>query len=180
MRKSLVAMLLCGYLLLSASPVAAHGERMTTKPEAGSTVGKSPKHVYVNLTEPPASPATMSVKDGCNREVLAILDEVEQTLHATLDPGQPGRWEVTYKAISKVDGHPSKDRFSFRVSGKPDCDAPEPSPEPDGSEEPSGDGDEQAAPPSEGGSSSTLLFVGAGTLVLLGAAFGVRAAGSRR
>ena len=182
MRRTLLA-LVAMMCVTVVGPVAyGHGEKESTKPEQGAHLKKPPKHVYVNLTEAPSQDSSMTVTDGCRRDVVATVESVERTLHATLDAGEPGKWVVKYKIVSAEDGHPSRDDFSFHVGGRKDC-TEEQAEDKEG--EANGQGDD--ADPALGSgadnagesSSSVPLFIGLGAVALIGAAFGIRLASKK-
>lgn len=183
-RKALTATFLAVFVFLLAAPAYAHGERDSTDPESGATLKRPPKHVYVNLTEPPTSDALMNVTDGCGREVLKDLAVVERTLHATLSRGEPGEWRVRYRAISKVDGHATKDTFSFAVSGAKDCSVAPEDPDPEEDPQTAAGDDDSGSDPEEGsglGSGTFVAIIGVlGVLILGGILWTVRSIIAKR
>jgi methionine-rich copper-binding protein CopC len=126
---------LAGLALASLSAVAfAHGDVRSTSPKADAIVESSPKSVAVTLTEAP-SQAVVRAKDGCGKQVITTVSVAQATITGTVTDGaQPGRWAVSWRAISTVDGHPTEGKFAFTVNGVTDCSAeggdPSPSPEP--------------------------------------------------
>ena len=151
-------------IALMATPAFAHAERTSSDPKAGSRVDEAPEHLYINFTEPPTADAQVAVTDGCGRDVVEDVEAQQQTLHMTLAEGQPGRWQVAFRAVSGLDGHSTEDSFGFRVRGKADCSAP---PEDDPSPEPT----EQAAPqPDDDGGFPVLPVVGGLAAVVVVAA----------
>lgn len=167
--------------LLALWPVSAlgHGETTTTDPEAGASLGRSPKTVSVTLSEPPAENAQFTVTDGCGDTVSSDPQVDGDTLSTTISGGEPGKWEAGYRVVSSVDGHMTKDTFGFKVDGKTDCSADEP-------KEPKGSGDDGEAGDGEGGgtargpgdeddgSSFPIVPVAAGTVALVGLALVIR------
>lgn len=168
-----VVILICGVVgLLAMSTVAhAHGDLRGTSPEAGSTLRKAPKRVTITLTEAPTKGADARAVDGCKDRVPAAVSVSANDIVLTLEGGRPGRWKVSYRAVSRVDGHQTKGILGFKVAGKKDCSAPE---EEDQVEAPGNPGIvDNPDPPDEGGT-SWLLWVLGGTVVLVGGAFLVR------
>jgi copper resistance protein C len=167
-------------LLLALWPAAAfgHGETTTTDPENGATLGSAPKQVAVTLTEPPAKDAELEVVDGCGDIVSANAKVDGQVLSTEISKGEPGNWEASYRIVSAVDGHPTKDAWTFKVDGKKDCSADEPE-EPKGNGNPNsnGDGDAgtaQGPEEEDDGSSFPVVPIAAGTAALVGLALFIR------
>jgi copper resistance protein C len=168
-------------LLLALWPAAAfgHGETTTTDPKNGATLGTAPKQVAVTLTEPPAKDAELEVVDGCGDIVSANAEVDGQVLSTEISKGEPGNWEASYRIVSAVDGHPTKDAWTFKVDGKKDCSADEPK-EPKGNGTPNsnddGDGGGTAQGPEgeDDGSSFPVVPVAAGTAALVGLALFIR------
>lgn len=158
-------------LLIQAGPAAAHAERSASKPKEGAAVAVPPQSLNITFTEPPTGDAVVEVVDGCDRDVVADVEVQNFEITAALSEGQPGRWTVRTNVISGVDGHNTRDRWTFEVQGEPDCSAPESAP-PD---EAAGDDDEE-----DGGGSSPLplLLIGGATLALVAVGLMLRGRGS--
>jgi methionine-rich copper-binding protein CopC len=142
----------------------AHAERASEEPKAGGKVDAAPEHLYVNLTEPPTSDIKMSVVDGCGRDVVELVEAQNRSIHAVLLAGQPGRWEVEYTVISGLDGHPTTDAYSFRVTGEADCS--------------DATATEDPTPPSsgetDGGSGLPIVPIAIGAVILIAGAAALR------
>jgi len=169
-------------LLLALWPAAAfgHGETTTTDPEDGASLGSAPKRVAVTLSEPPAKDAELEVVDGCGDTVSGNPKVDGQVLSTTISGGEPGAWEANYRIVSAVDGHPTKDTWTFKVDGKKDCSSDEPKepkdPGENGDPNSNGDGTGTAQGPDEedDGSSFPVVPVAAGTAALVGLALFIR------
>ena len=112
-----------------ATPRAfGHAERAATTPEVGARVDEVPGTVSVSYTEPPAGNPVFHVLDGCGDDVVEDLTVQDMTIDATLAGGQPGAWKVEWRVISGVDGHDTRDSYSFKVAGKKDCSVAAPTP----------------------------------------------------
>lgn len=162
------------WTLLVVAPAFGHGDLQGTSPEDGSTVPKPPGRVSITLTEAPTRGAEASATDGCKRDVASAVSVDGSDIVVTIDGGEPGRWKVTYRAVSSVDGHQTKGKVGFEVAGKKDCssgDAEEPEDEIDAADDPGIV--ENPNPPDEGGM-SWLLWVAVGTVALVIVAFLVR------
>lgn len=148
----------------TAAPALAHAERSASTPREGAAVAAPPRELRITFTEPPSSDAVVEVTDGCGRDVVAGFDVENFELTAELREGQPGKWRVHTNVLSLVDGHNTRDLWTFDVRGKADCTAQETVPPEPGDEE-----DE------EGGSGIVpLLGLGAAVVVLTGIALAVR------
>lgn len=162
--------------LISAAPVLAHGELQGTDPERGATIRRAPASVRITFTEPPAKGGRFEVLDGCGDSVIDGVGGRASNAELRVDGGEAGRWKVTYRVISAVDGHSTRGSFAFKVQGQTDCDQPQP--------DPGGPDDEVAqAPPriddddERSGSFPLVPVLIGGGLVL--AAVAVRVMGSR-
>ena len=144
-----------------------HAARATTDPEVGARIDEVPATVTVSYTEPPAGNPVFRVLDGCGNDVVEDLKVQDMTIDATLADGQPGSWKVEWRVISGVDGHDTRDAYSFKVAGQKDCSEPGPTIT-DGTGPNAGDED-------EGGSSAGFLIpIAIGGVVLAGLALFLR------
>lgn len=154
----------------------AHGDLEGTSPEDGTTVRKSPTEVRITLTEAPAPSSSVVVTDGCRRKVDVAEDTEGLDLVASVSGGEPGRWDVRYRAVSAEDGHVTKNGFGFAVSGRRDCSGDEPSGS--GAENDTqiggGRGTRVSNPGADEGSGSLLLWLGVGTAGAVAVAFFLR------
>lgn len=161
--------LLLLFLGTGAAPALAHAERTSSTPESRSRVAAPPTEVSVSFTEPPVADADFQVLDGCQRDVVDELDVQGTDITASLSEGQPGRWRVEFHVVSGIDGHPTRDAFSFRVRGAANC-TQEEDPPPAAGEHDAGDDD-------GGGGLLIALFAG-GTVVVVALALVLRGRGS--
>ncbi len=161
---------------LSLAPAAAraHGDLSATVPEKGSTLRKPIKHLAITFTQAPTTDAVIRVTDGCRRNVVDRVDLEDRVAHVYLRAPQPGKWSVSYRVVSSVDGHESHDRYALTVKGKADCSS-------EGGD--AGDGGNDSGPDAAGdegpvteddGSSFPVVPVALGTVAVLGLAFVVR------
>ena len=157
------------------APAHAHGEIQGTDPAKGARVPRAPGSVAVTFTEAPTAQARLEVTDGCRRDVTQTVDVADATATARVAVGQPGKWRVSYRVISALDGHETKGGYTFTVAGRKDCmpddpatDAPEDGPD--------------AAPTPEGedvsGSSAPVVPIALGAIAVVVLAFIVRRSGS--
>jgi methionine-rich copper-binding protein CopC len=162
-------------LVLAPGTAFGHGETAETKPKDGAALARAPKQVSVDLTEPPTADAQFVVKDGCGATVSEAPSVDGTLLSAAIGKGEPGRWKVSYRIVSSVDGHPTRDGWSFIVDGKKDCSKDEPpsSTDPQDDAAPTtdpGDPDDDA----DEGSGFPVVPVVGGTLALVAVAFVIR------
>lgn len=167
-------------LFVFAGPALAHGELEGTTPADGSTVKKIPSEIRVTLTEAPTRGAEARATDGCKRKVPASVTVDGNDVVLALQGGERGRWKVSYEAVSAEDGHQTRGTFAFTVSGKEDCTKDKPDGAEDDPEDEVDAADDPGIidnpdPPDEG--TSWLVWVGGGTILLVGLAFVVRRAG---
>ncbi|MEA2432864.1 MAG: CopC domain [Actinomycetota bacterium] len=122
MRKS-VALIACAILVLLPASALAHASLESSDPEVDSTVDKAPPEVTLTMAEQPAAGSSVTVTDGCKKEVGEKAQLSGNDMVVAIDGGQPGRWNVDFVAISAEDGHELSDSFSFVVAGQKDCNA---------------------------------------------------------
>jgi copper resistance protein C len=172
--------------LALAFPAAAygHGTLESAIPPPDSTLGKPVNHLILNFTEPPTKDAVFKVVDGCGDDLIDQTAVQERTGHVFLvKGGEPGKWKVSYKVVSSVDGHVAKGSYSLKVKGKADCgdgDKPAGNGGGGGTGDNAGGGGDQAAPTDdsqeEDGSSFPIVPVAIGTVALVALAFIARRA----
>ena len=107
--------------LMFAPEASAHAAISESDPKSGTEVTEAPDALHIEYTEPPTGDASITVSDGCGRDVVESLDIQNLEIDATLTEGQPGDWKVDSSVISGLDGHQTKESFRFSVAGKKDC-----------------------------------------------------------
>lgn len=158
-----IAVMALVLLSFVAAPRAfGHAERAATTPEVGARVDEVPAAVSVSYTEPPAGNPVFRVLDGCGNDVVGDLKVQDMTIDATLTGGQPGAWNVEWRVISGVDGHDTRDSYSFKVAGQKDCTVAAP-------EQPEG-----RDVPEDGPGAGFLLPIAIGAVLLAGMALFLR------
>ena len=166
MRRAALLVVVVGVGVLGQGlPARAHAERSASTPKEGAAVGTPPESLQITFTEPPTGNAVVNVLDGCKRDVVADIEVQNFEITAGLAAGQPGRWTVQTNVISGVDGHNTRDRWTFDVRGEADCTAPKDDGPAAGEDEPEEE---------EGGSAFPLIALGAGTLVAIALALILR------
>jgi hypothetical protein len=159
-----------------ASPAAAHGDLQGTDPEQLATVRRAPRSVAITFTEAPTAQAVLKVSDGCKRDVTQGIEVVDATATVRVAVGQPGRWRVSYRVISALDGHESKGFYTFTVAGRKDC-TPD---DPPATETPGGEAAATTNPEGRdvSGSGAPVVPIAFGALAVVVLAFIVRRSGT--
>lgn len=153
---------ICFLLGAMPLPARAHAERIASKPEANAELSKAPSSLSIDFTEPPTGDANLVVMDGCENDVVDEITVENMSVSASLVEGQPGKWVVRSTVVSGVDGHETKDSWSFSVEGQKDCSQT--------SDEPtSAEGGED-----DDGSSFPIVPFAVGTLAVVGVALMLR------
>ncbi len=111
---------------------------------------KPPATIELDFAEPPTADSVFEVTDGCNENVPVSVGGEGRNAILSVDRGAPGRWKVSYRTVSSVDGHLVAGSFSFHVGNKRPCREPEPGPTETvdvGAPGPTGDGDDGSGLP---------------------------------
>jgi copper transport protein len=108
-------------LLGPMSPAHGHAALTGSDPQDGAQLSSAPTTVTVSYAEPPTQNSRFAVLDGCERDVAASIEILNDTIEATIGEAQPGEWTVEWSVVSAVDGHLTRDDVAFQVEGKPDC-----------------------------------------------------------
>lgn len=116
-----MTMMSMSIVLLAPVGAWAHGDATTTVPTAGDRVKRAPQVIRIDFSEPPTQDSKYSVIDGCGDEVLSDVVTKGDVRELVVQEGRPGRWKASYNVISSIDGHHTKDRFTFTVAGQRDC-----------------------------------------------------------
>lgn len=125
-RAPLFVVVLAAALATSGSALA-HGDLKRSDPERGDHVPRSPKTIELDFAEPPTAESRFEVTDGCKENVPASVGGEGPHAVLAIDGGAPGRWKVSYRTVSSIDGHLVSGSFSFHVGNKRPCVEPEPS-----------------------------------------------------
>ena len=123
-------------LLMPAASAFGHAALVDAEPKDGAELSSIPESVLITYAEPPTQSSQFAVIDGCDRDVAASVEMLNDTIEATIADAQPGEWTVRWGVVSAVDGHLTRDKVRFSVAGEPDCTAAGPAEEPLGRAEP--------------------------------------------
>lgn len=120
-RRSIPLTLLAAVLviLLAIGPAAAHAQYVASSPAACAILPSPPSRVTVTLSEAVQS-GTGSIRvvnaAGARFDLPpATLSPDGRTLSVELAPNEPGIYNVTWTAVSAVDGHFTRNSFSYAV-----------------------------------------------------------------
>ena len=128
-RAALVALAVVAGLALGPAPVArAHGVLRASDPGAGAVVDQSPATITLSFTEAPELPfSSVKVLDGTGRsfgagELQPVAGDPE-TLSQPLQTLPKGVYTVSWRIVSRVDGHLTAGSFAFGVQTPVTADA---------------------------------------------------------
>jgi copper transport protein len=123
-RAGVLALVACGLIVVSASPASAHSVVKSSDPTNGEVLQRSPSRVVIDFTERPDVGLT----------VVHVLDSggsAEERGKPQAVPGQAkavqvavpslgrGVYTVTWRTVSRDDGHVTAGSFSFGIGVKP-------------------------------------------------------------
>ena len=123
MRRILFVVMIAVGTLFPTAIAGAHAALSGSAPTEGARLAEAPESRTLGFTEPPISADNLVVEDGCKNDVVTSAEVEQKTIVAEVGSGEPGRWKVSSRVISVVDGHETTDSFTFTVRGQADCDA---------------------------------------------------------
>jgi copper transport protein len=121
MRRALVAVLLAGVALLLAAPVAsAHAVLRSSDPASGASLSKPPQKVSLTFTEPPdLTLSSVHVLDSSGKAVESgkarAVSGNQLALEVPLGQLGNGAYTVSWRTVSRADGHLTNGSFAFGV-----------------------------------------------------------------
>jgi copper transport protein len=108
--------------MLASGLVAAHAQYVTSTPAPSAILPSAPTRVSVTLSETvEGGTGTIRVTNdtGARFDVPPVMYSTDgRTMSASLGPGGPGIFTVTWTAVSAVDGHFTAGSFSYGVQDK--------------------------------------------------------------
>src|SRR6266496_5714877 len=125
MRRPLAAALLAGLVLLLAAPAAsAHALLRSSDPSSGASLGKAPAKVTLTFTEPPdLTLSTVHVLDSSGKAVesgkAAGVPGKPLALEIPLGQLPNGAYTVSWRTVSRTDGHLTNGSFAFGIGVQP-------------------------------------------------------------
>ncbi|MCU1463075.1 MAG: copper resistance protein CopC [Acidimicrobiales bacterium] len=113
-----------GMLVGPARPASAHALRQSSYPDAGATLPKAPTEVRVTFGEQPDPKlSSLRVLDTSGRDhatgTTAAVPGQPLTLRRSVEPLANGVYTVSWRTVSKVDGHLATGTFAFGVGVSP-------------------------------------------------------------
>lgn len=115
-------------LLFAAVPAWAHASLSASTPAGGAAVEEAPSQVTLSFTEPPdtalSSVKVLGASGSFERGAPRLADGDESTLVVDLKDLPKGSYTVSWRTVSRVDGHSSAGAFAFGVGEPPEAVAP--------------------------------------------------------
>jgi copper transport protein len=128
MRTVLAAGALLGFLLLAAVPALAHASLSASQPAGGAAVEEAPKQVTLSFTEPPdlalSSVRVLGSGGSFENRGPRLAEGDDSTLVVDLKDLPKGSYTVSWRTVSRVDGHSSAGAFAFGVGEPPQAVSP--------------------------------------------------------
>lgn len=115
-------------LLFAAAPAGAHASLSASTPAGGAAVEEAPDQVTLSFTEPPDT-ALSSVKvlggsGSFEQGAPRLAEGDDSTLVVDLKSLPKGSYTVSWRTVSRVDGHSSAGAFAFGVGEPPEAVSP--------------------------------------------------------
>src|SRR5438093_11778297 len=117
-RIPIVALLVGILLLMAAPPAGAHALVRRSDPHDGALLDQAPRRVTITFTEAPdSSVSVVHVLDSSGRDVAAgkAVPQPGNPLTLVIPMGKVGQgvYTVTWRVVSRADGHVTAGSFSF-------------------------------------------------------------------
>jgi methionine-rich copper-binding protein CopC len=115
--------LLCGAaaVVVGAAPAFGHAAYRESDPARGVTVTVAPPRVSADFTEPLTRDSTLQVVDPCGRRVDGDSDVDGERVTVDMSGDAAGTYQVRFRLISTVDGHPTRGGFVFTAQQGAAC-----------------------------------------------------------
>lgn len=125
LRTALTAGAVICLMLFAAVPAWAHASLGASTPAGGAAVEEAPAQVTLSFTEPPDT-ALSSVKvlggsGSFEQGAPRLADGDDSTLVVDLKSLPKGSYTVSWRTVSRVDGHSSAGAFAFGVGEPPEA-----------------------------------------------------------
>jgi copper transport protein len=123
-RPLVVALLACIALLLAAPAASAHAVLRSSDPASGASLGKAPEKVTLTFTEPPdLTLSSVHVLDSTGKAVergkAQPVPGKPLALEVPLGQLPNGAYTVSWRTVSRTDGHLTNGSFAFGVGVQP-------------------------------------------------------------
>jgi copper transport protein len=138
MRRATLCLLLVALgLVLTGPRASAHAQLRSSNPEDGARVSKAPERITLTFTEPPElTLSTVRVLDTSGNSFESGDAQVDPAddhrLIVGVDGLDRGVYTVTWRTVSKTDGHTTAGSFAFGVGEDPSGAPPPPDIEEEG------------------------------------------------
>ncbi len=125
MRRALIVAALAGVAVVMAAPAAqGHALLRSSDPEAGAVLDEAPRAVTIAFTEAPelslSSIEVLDLQGGAHHTgALEVAPDDQQVLRRSVEDLAEGVYTVTWKVLSKVDGHVTGGAFAFGIGVDP-------------------------------------------------------------
>jgi copper transport protein len=111
-------------VLAGAGPASAHALAVSSTPPPGSTLAEAPKTVSIVFSESPdprLSTIQLFDSTGSSHQIghSAAVPSEPNTLQVEVGPLNPGVYTVSWRTVSRVDGHLATGSFAFGVMVTP-------------------------------------------------------------
>jgi methionine-rich copper-binding protein CopC len=118
-RRAAIALAL-GLLLACAAPAVAHDELVASRPVDSALLAAPPRALALTFSNPLGEAGAFTVRSPAGQTTYrARLDPANaRRMIASLPPGEPGAYAVTWTAIS-ADGHTITGDLAFEVRASP-------------------------------------------------------------
>jgi methionine-rich copper-binding protein CopC len=118
-----VVVAVCAVLVVAA-PAGAHAVLRSSSPTAGERLADPPRVVSLTFTEPPEIDlSSVQVLDASGQTFqegdLRLASGDEFTLEVEVGDLSEGVYTVTWRTVSKADGHATAGSFAFGVGVQP-------------------------------------------------------------
>lgn len=111
-------------LIAGAAPALAHANMASSEPAGGAALEEAPEQVRITFTEPPDPGLTAIEVAGASGTYQSGEPELipgdEMSVIVDLEPMDQGSYTVSWRTVSKVDGHTSAGGFAFGIGEAPD------------------------------------------------------------
>ena len=125
LRTALTAGALFWLLLFAAVPAWGHASLSASTPAGGAAVEEAPTQVTLTFTEPPdtklSSVKVLGGSGSYEQGAPRLAEGDESTLVVDLKALPKGSYTVSWRTVSRVDGHSSAGAFAFGVGEPPEA-----------------------------------------------------------
>jgi len=107
-------------IIIAAGPAFGHAKLLDSSPAANAQLTDSPKTMTLTFSEA-AQLGVLRIFSSGKNIALALDRGAKAALSITVDLPtlEPGTYDIEWTALAADDGHLTKGRFSFTVTGPP-------------------------------------------------------------